>query len=416
MIWLALALACTGGPQTPEPEAGKWFAQRYRTHRFDASLTDAQRAQIELLEAIGYADGTRPVTAVRSVAVHDPDRAYQGFNFYNSGHGAEAFLVDMDGRALHRWTHAFWDTFPGYPVDRDHGGTHNFRRAWLLRGGDVLALHEGLGLVRLDVDSRVRWSYPARPHHDLDFGPDGAIWVLTREARMVTRMDRDAPILEDFLVVLDPDTGRERRRFSLLEALERSPHAGLLERREDKADLFHTNTVRLLDGAAEHLDPAFAAGNVLLSIRNLSALVVVNPETRAVVWARTGPWRLQHDPSPTRAGELLLFDNRGLGRGAARVLALRLPDLRVTWEYRGPREAPLDSGTLGAVTELPNGNVLITDSEQGRALEVDRATGDVVWAFTNPHVAGPTGEYVAALFEMMRLPPDFPIEWADGAQ
>jgi hypothetical protein len=68
----------------------------------------------------------------------------------------------------------------------------------------------------------------------------------------------------------------------------------------------------------------------------------------------------------------------------------------------------LFSKTLGSVQRLPNGNTLISESENGRAVEVTRE-GRVVWEFCNPHRAGDHGELVAVLFEMIRLPPDFPF-------
>jgi hypothetical protein len=63
------------------------------------------------------------------------------------------------------------------------------------------------------------------------------------------------------------------------------------------------------------------------------------------------------------------------------------------------------------VAVLPNGNVLVTESDNGRAFELS-GDGEIVWEFYNPHRAGDRGEYVATLFEVVRLPPDFPTGWA----
>ena len=47
----------------------------------------------------------------------------------------------------------------------------------------------------------------------------------------------------------------------------------------------------------------------------------------------------------------------------------------------------------------------------GRAFEV---TPDkrIVWEYFNPHRAGPNQEFIATLFHLVRLPPDFPVDWA----
>ena len=62
-------------------------------------------------------------------------------------------------------------------------------------------------------------------------------------------------------------------------------------------------------------------------------------------------------------------------------------------------------GTLDA---LPGGNILATESCHGRAIEIDRASGEIVWEFVSERVAGDDEEFVAALFEVQRIPrPDW---------
>ena len=34
-----------------------------------------------------------------------------------------------------------------------------------------------------------------------------------------------------------------------------------------------------------------------------------------------------------------------------------------------------------------------------------------MWEFYNPHRAGPNGQYIATIFELLRLPPDQPLDW-----
>jgi hypothetical protein len=80
---------------------------------------------------------------------------------------------------------------------------------------------------------------------------------------------------------------------------------------------------------------------------------------------------------------------------------------RTVWEYGG-RGVDFSSRTMGSCQRLPNGNTLITESENGRAVEVTR-DGRTVWEFYNPARAGDDGELVAVLFEVVRLPGDFPF-------
>ena len=144
-------------------------------------------------------------------------------------------------------------------------------------------------------------------------------------------------------------------------------------------------------------------------MNNLSAIAVVDLDSERVVWARKGGTRGQHDPKILDDGHLLLFDNRGTP-GRSRVIEFDLVAGRSVWQYRGSKEDPFFSKHLGTAQRLPNGNTLITESDSGRAFEVtpDHRT---VWEFYNPHRAGENDRYIATIFELLRLPPEFPTEW-----
>jgi len=65
---------------------------------------------------------------------------------------------------------------------------------------------------------------------------------------------------------------------------------------------------------------------------------------------------------------------------------------------------------MGSCQRLPNGNTLITESNPGRAFEV---TPDqkIVWEYINPHRADEQGEYIATLFEVIRVEKPFSANW-----
>jgi len=84
------------------------------------------------------------------------------------------------------------------------------------------------------------------------------------------------------------------------------------------------------------------------------------------------------------ADRLLIFDN-GAHRGWSRVLEIDLVTQAVHWSWSGEPDRPLWSRVRGYVERLPGGNVLITESERGRALEVTRS-GRIVWEFLNPDI------------------------------
>src|SRR5262249_48090958 len=124
----------------------------------------------------------------------------------------------------------------------------------------------------------------------------GEIWVLTREAKLARDVNGGTPVLEDFVSVVTPD-GREAKRTSLLECFARSPYAAKLRDRAERAGFtLGANSLVVLDGRFEKIDPAFRAGNVLVSFLTIDTIAVADLEKKTLVWVRTGRFMAQHDP------------------------------------------------------------------------------------------------------------------------
>jgi len=381
---------------------GKWRASRGGS----SGVAGASEAAANV-KAIPYLQGYRPAQDHPMVVEHDRGAAFQGLNLYVSGHAAEAVLMDMKGHTLHRWRYPLRRLWPDLARDPGMAKLEYWRRAYLYPNGDLLGIYEGLGIVKLDAQSRVLWAHRGGFHHDLFVTEDGTIYALDREGKILSRINLKEGVLEDFVTVLD-SSGRPLRKISILECFERSSFAGLLQGMPRSGDVFHTNTLEVLDGRFADRSPAFRKGNLLVSVLKLDILAILDPDRGTVVWARKGVWRRQHQPTFLDNGHLLVFDNLGAAHDRSRALEVDPLTGRIVWQFGGGRDVDLFSKTLGSVQRLPNGNTLISESENGRAVEVTRE-GRTVWEFYNPHRAGDRGELVAVLFEMVRLPPDFPF-------
>lgn len=418
-----LAGLCAAGCGAPRPPAGHAF-----THHDDAAgmPVDAPygvwnvahgggdvAAQIEALESIGYLDGSvQAAGAPAGVTRHDPARAWAGLNFYCSGHAPEAVLMAMDGTVIHTWRHALDAVWPDYPFRKDSPKTGYWRRAHLLPDGAVLAIFEGIGIIKVDRNSRLVWAQRNGAHHDLDVLPDGRIWVLTRTAHVLPKVHPERPVLEDFLTLLDAD-GNTLDHFSLLEAHERGVSRDLAwGAMQPHGDVYHANSVEVIDARLAGRAPGFEAGHLLVSLLYPNLISVVDPETRSVTWSAAGSWKRQHHPTATDDGRMLIFDNRGAGK-ASRVVALDPATGAEAVAYAGTAADPFYTWACGAVYPLPNGNLLIVESDRGRAFEA-APDGDIVWEFVNPHRAGDAGQYIAALFDLVRVPADHPA--AEGSR
>ena len=376
------------------------------TDEVEIPLSQDQQKTIEQLEAIGYLDGTEPPADARGVTTYDPEAAFRGVNFFVSGHTTGAVLMDMKGEVLHEWSYAFQRAWPNREIRArfDH-----WRRAYLFENGDVIAIYEGSGVIKIDKDSNLIWANPVRAHHDLEVMPNGDIYLLTRKAHIQPEFDPAKPILEDFITLLDAN-GKERESLSVLESLETSDFDDVRSTyRERRGDLFHTNTIRVLDGRFQDRAEWLARGNVLTSMRLLHLVAIIDPEQARAVKIWRG-FRAQHDPKILDNGNMLIFDNDG-GTNGSRVVEIDPMSEEVIWEYQGTAQHPFYSRYCGTAQRLPNGNTLITESGHGRAFEVT-ADKEIVWEFISPYRAGDSQEYVASLLEVVRLPAEFRTSWA----
>lgn len=358
-------------------------------------------------------------TRQKGVTVLDGERVQPGLTLYTSGEATSAYLVDLQGRILHRWHRPFSEIWSkeSSPVTKPQPDDHvYFRAAKLFPNGDLLVVIEGNGdtpygyaLAKLDKDSNLLWSRPLRAHHDLGVADDGRIYVLTHDIV-------DAPLenfdslaearIEDYLVVLTPQ-GEEISRLALTELVARSPYAQLLHTVPSyaAADPLHTNAVQPVSAAAAAGTGIADAGDVLVSFRELNAIGIVDPERRQLTWATRGPWLGQHYPVLLDNGNILLFDNRGnfdLPGGGSRILEFDPASMEIVWQYRGTETRPFFSAIRGDQQRLANGNTLITESDAGRIVEVTRS-GERVWEYFNPARKDSDGERIAIVNHAQRL-------------
>ena len=140
----------------------------------------------------------------------------------------------------------------------------------------------------------------------------------------------------------------------------------------------------------------------MLSLRNLNLVMVIDPAIEAVRWMQTGPWIRQHDPDFLPDGRIMVFDNRRdeSGRqvfGGSRILAIDPVTRRVETLYEGSQEAPFFSNVKGKQQLLANGDLLITEAEQGRVFEVT-PDGRIVWS----HISRFDADHVSKISDAER--------------
>jgi hypothetical protein len=366
--------------------------------------------------------GTPPQTRARTL---DAARMAPGATLVvaNTAEGFGAWLVDADGRELHRWRAAFSEVFPEaphllYQASDDMiawHGTHLFANGDILFNFQDSHFPFGGGLVKLDKDSKVIWKLARNTHHDVSMAEDGTIWVPSQHYRpqgLPGLFHLKPWYYEDTVLEVAPD-GSVRREISVLGALMESQ--GLLSityalrTQIDESDPTHLNSVKALPAAWAERFPGLAAGDLLLSLRNVNALLVLDGASGKAKRVYAGPFIRQHDADFLPNGNLLVYDNLGgdPACGGTRVIEFDPNAMRVVWQYDGCGDGGFASHTRGMQTILPNGNLLTVESLSGRVLEVTREPEPkLVWDYVNVMGAEDGRPLVGVVLHAERVPED----------
>lgn len=383
--------------------------QEFRPRPGSARASAMSPDEIAEIEALGYLSGVNPAGETAGVILHDKTLAQPGLNFWVSGHAPEALLMDMDGNLIHKWGIGILKAIPAYATQNRKFPNH-WRRAHLAENGDVIGIYGGYGMVKVDKNSKLLWSFGENVHHDLEVMEDGTIYTLTRKGTVIPRLARQGQVVMDYVVVLSPD-GEVLDRFSVFDCFLDSRYESFIPDMKRRGDVLHTNTIEVFDGSLYSKASIFRKGNILLSMRDFDMICIVDGQTKKVIWALKGLWRRQHQPVLIDSGNMLVFDNTGLGN-RSQVLEFDPLTQAVTWDYGSGKDEHFYTRLLGSVQRLKNGNTLISESDNGRIFEVTPSK-KIVWEFITPYRAGENNEFVASVYELVRLSEDFPVDWAD---
>jgi hypothetical protein len=331
------------------------------------------------------------------VTIYDNDRAQPGVTLLtshwprNGRLGAGARLIDMDGNKLHEWAidpDKIWEESPHSDFA---GGKYNqpqnfIHGSYLFPNGDLIVNVEYLGLVRYNACSEIVWKLPYRTHHSVDRDDDGNFWVAGlnwRETRVDTYVHLKPPFVDETVLKVSPD-GEILDEIFVLESLYNSGYQGVLADIIPKYDVTHVNDVEVLGADMADSFTMFEAGDIMVSLRNLSLVIVIDGVSHAVKWHFRHPLIHQHDPDFESDGHIVIFDNQddttrdGSGYGRSRLLRVNpaTDDYEVVYPVND--DQPLYTQEGGKHQLLDNGNRLITEANPGRVVEVS-PEGETVW-------------------------------------
>ena len=355
--------------------------------------------------------------------VYNPDAIEPGLTLVN-GMGADrelsTMVVNQQGQVVHSWDIDWFDIWPdathlsSNPKSKPGG---HILGIMVMPDGDLVFSFEKLGLVRLDICGNVVWRLPYRTHHSLYLDENNVFWVpgqITRTEALENLPNYEPPF-EDFTILRVSQDGEVIEEMSVFDILRNNGLNGLLYLSTLQGrvttvtgDTLHLNDVKTFPRVLE--EGVFKHGDIMISLRNINAVMVINPDDLKLRFMTIGTILRQHDPDFIDGNTISVFDNNNLAPDNdghySKIVTISALDGSVSEYYSGSDEKPFFTDIMGKHQLLPSGNVLISESRKGRAFEID-SDGEIVWEYFNLLGNG----YVSLLNEAQRLPPEYNEEF-----
>jgi outer membrane protein assembly factor BamB len=355
------------------------------------------------------------INRATGLTYHRQGLSTKGYTLLTPHGDNAAYLIDMDGRVVHRWT--FSHIHPGYGRLLNNGNL-------LMSGSDVnlpdppkdeptkapLPFEKHvtrLGgyhttLVEVNWQGDVVWEYEnLGQHHDFYRFENGNTmvpeWVelpedLHKRVRGGYKMPRERlpRLLGDDLVEVDKE-GKEVRRIHTWKLLD--PIKDPIHPTRRRWEWTHINALDVN-----------RKGDIVFSARSANRVAIIDAETGEISWKFTRT-NGQHNTTWVNDTNIQVFDN---GEATSRVIEIDPAKDEIVWSYHGVPFNQFFSGHISGASRLESGNVLVCEGTSGRLFEVNQAS-EVVWEWINPFVNNNSrGEATVSIYRAHRYLPDHP--------
>jgi hypothetical protein len=359
---------------------------------------------------------------VENVVAYDPTAIGPGLTLI-VGIGPDsdniAKIVDSGGHVIHQWTVGWFTLWPN-PTHLPEEAVPKAKPGEIIHGvaltdnGDLVFNYERLGMVRIDACSSVKWRLAERTHHSLYWDTARrSFWTLGQRsgASDVARLPNHAKSFVEYSILEVSPEGKILQEISIADMLIRNGLQGMLYMSTKdnwgtavSGDTLHANDVETFP---EKMTPGiFQPGDVMVSLRNINGVFVFDGKTLKTKFKTIGKVLRQHDPDFVDGNTISIFDNNNLRPETkdvySKIAQIDARDGSASVVYGGSAEQSFFTDIMGKHQYLDNGNILLTESRNGRALEVTE-DGRVVWEYNNVVEPGVVG----LLSEAQRLPARF---------
>ncbi len=256
---------------------------------------------------------------------------------------------------------------------------------WLEENGDLIVKDFDTPVFRVDPCGKPLWTLQdAVYHHSTEADAEGNLWIPSTAERASIASVNDK-FREDRISQVSP-SGKLLFVRSVAQILMRHGYANWLFSIYNN-DPTHLNDIQpvLADG------PYWKKGDLFLSLRNVSTIMLYRPSTDEIVWIKRGPWMLQHDVDILDDHRISVYDNAAQERApeqpffgnSSQVVVYDFATGKVSLPLqRAMNDNSVRTWTQGLSTQLPDGATLIEDPDEARLI-IFRADGAIAAQYIN---------------------------------
>lgn len=128
-------------------------------------------------------------------------------------------------------------------------------------------------------------------------------------------------------------------------------------------------------------------GDLFLSLRNQSMIILYRPSTNKIIWYKQGPWKHQHDVDIIDESKISIFDNNisldFFNGGNNNYAIYDFESNEVTYPYSKSFTKYNISTETGGLSDTINSNeIFVEESNNGRLMIINK-NGDQIWHYLN---------------------------------
>ncbi|AAW46211.1 PQQ enzyme repeat, putative [Cryptococcus deneoformans JEC21] len=132
-------------------------------------------------------------------------------------------------------------------------------------------------------------------------------------------------------------------------------------------------------------------GNILASLRSVSAVIIIEKATGKIIWHLDSTVvAQQHCANELPNGNILIFDNGAFRHRESfqwsRAIEVDRATKEIVWQWHAPTKETFYTPFMGSAQRLPNGNTLVCESAFGRVMEIN-TENKVCWEYVCPYFA-----------------------------